>query len=149
MRLVGVSAALTIGLLVLISGGQGGEKKEKKSKLDGTWKPVSVMKNGKEEGDKEDHKLILKGDTFTIMKGDGVMAKGTMTRDKKKTPHEIDMTVTEADKDEAKGKVIKGIYELKDDTLKWCFSMEGERPTEFAAPEGKKVMFITLKRDKK
>jgi uncharacterized protein (TIGR03067 family) len=149
MRLVGVSAALTIGLLVVISGGQGGEKKEKKSKLDGTWKPVSVMKNGKEEEDKENHSLILKGDTFTIMKGDKAEVKGTFTTDKKAKPREIDMTVTEAAKDDAKGKVLKGIYELKDDTLKWCFSMDAERPTEFAAPEGKKVMFITLKRDKK
>jgi uncharacterized protein (TIGR03067 family) len=148
MRVVGIPA-LVIGLLVVVSGGQGGEK-EKKSKLDGTWKPVSVMEDGKEKGDKENHSLTFKGDTFTIMKGDKVEGKGTFTTNKKAKPREMDMTITEGLKEAKGNKTIKGIYELKDDTLKLCFSMEGERPTEFAAPAGSKgVQFITLKRDKK
>jgi uncharacterized protein (TIGR03067 family) len=148
MRVVGLSL-LMVGL-VLVSRGLGGQEAKKKSKLDGTWKPVSVVKNGKEEADTKDHSLLFAGDTFSVKAGDKVEIKGTFKRDRSKKPHEIDMTVTEGP-EKVTGKVLKGIYELKGDTLKWCFTADpdGDRPTEFTAPEGRRVMFITLKRVKK
>jgi uncharacterized protein (TIGR03067 family) len=147
MRIAGLTL-LAFGL-VLVSRGLSGEEAQKKSKLDGTWKPVSVIKNGKEEPDKKDHSLIIEGDKFTIREGDKLHASGTVKRDKSKKPHTIDFTVTKADDAKVEGKTLKGIYELKGDTLKWCFSMpDEERPTEFAAPAGSKALFITLKRAK-
>jgi uncharacterized protein (TIGR03067 family) len=147
MRVVGLSLAL-VGL-ALASRGLGGAEAKKGSKLEGTWKPVSVVKGGKEEPDTKDHSLSFAGDTFTVRAGDKVEVKGTFKRDRSKKPRQIDMTVTEGPQ-KVTGKVLKGIYELKGDTLKWCFTADpdGDRPTEFAAPEGSKVMFITLKRVK-
>ena len=43
-----------------------------------------------------------------------------------------------------------GIYELKDDELKWCFVPpdSGERPTSFASQAGTSQILATLKREK-
>jgi uncharacterized protein (TIGR03067 family) len=70
--------------------------------------------------------------------------------DPQKTPHTIDMTMTEGPK-KFKDKIAKGIYEINEDTLRWCSSAPGRepRPTEFASPEGSMILFVTLKRDKK
>ncbi|HMF19133.1 MAG TPA: hypothetical protein VKE98_18125 [Gemmataceae bacterium] len=59
--------------------------------------------------------------------------------------HRPAATVMSADK------IAKGIYEIKEDTLHWCSSAPGieTRPTEFAAPEGSMLLFVTLKREKK
>jgi uncharacterized protein (TIGR03067 family) len=147
MRVVGLPLVL-VGL-VLASRGLGGAEAKKGSKLEGTWRPVSVVKGGKEEPDTNGHSLTFAGDTFTVRAGGKVEVKGTFKRDKSKTPHRIDMTVTEGP-EKATGKVIKGIYELKGDTLRWCFTADpgGARPAVFAAPAGSKAMFITLKRMK-
>jgi uncharacterized protein (TIGR03067 family) len=78
--------------------------------------------------------------------GDKVSAKsmdetkdGTFKVDPTKKPKEIDITVG--------GKASKGIYELKDDTLKICVS-DGDRPTEFVTKAGTKAGLITFKKDK-
>jgi uncharacterized protein (TIGR03067 family) len=138
-----------VALALLVGNTDGGEAK-KKSKLEGTWKPVSVIKNGKDEPDKKDHSLTFAGDTFTIKEGDKVEIQGTFKTDKSKKPREIDMTVNEGP-EKIKGKVLKGIYEQKGDTLRWCFTIDvdGARPAAFEAPEGSTLMFITLKREKK
>ena len=137
--------------LVLTARGQEGQAK-KKSRLEGTWKVVSAMDNGKEltKAEAEEHTVTFEGENLTIKKGGEVMFKGTLKRDRKKTPREIDVTITEGPEN-AKGKVSKGIYEVKDDTLKLCASRPGagERPTEFSAPDGSRRVFLTLQREKK
>jgi uncharacterized protein (TIGR03067 family) len=143
---VAVLSLVAIGLVMTARGQEGGAKK---SKLEGTWKVTSVMEKGKEKGP-EDHTMIISGDTLTVKKGDEVVFKGTFKRDKTKKPREIDVTVTEGP-EKVKGKVAKGIYELKDDTLKLCANHPGEeqRPTEFSAPENSPFMLITMKRESK
>jgi uncharacterized protein (TIGR03067 family) len=145
MRVVG-PLILVVGLGV-IPACQGGEG-QKKSDLDGTWKSVATIKDGKDK-DSSDHTLIFEGNTFTIKEADRIKSKGTFTRNQAKTPHEIDMTATKG-RDEARGKTIKGIYEVTGETLKWCFrEPDGQRPTEFAVPEGSGAVLVTLKRVKK
>jgi uncharacterized protein (TIGR03067 family) len=45
-------------------------------------------------------------------------------------------------------KVVQGIIEVKGDTMRMCFSRDGDRPTEFKGDRGKGIMLITLKRVK-
>jgi uncharacterized protein (TIGR03067 family) len=44
--------------------------------------------------------------------------------------------------------VVKGILSIDGDTLKLCFTRDGERPTEFKADADKRTVLITLKRAK-
>ena len=45
---------------------------------------------------------------------------------------------------------IKGIYELKGDTLRICGAGQGgERPKEFKSDEGSDAMLLTFRREKK
>jgi uncharacterized protein (TIGR03067 family) len=134
--------------LVLATRDLGGQE-AKKSKLEGTWKAVAVTDNGKEATDAEDHTITFKGDHITVKKGDQVMIEGTFKRDKSKKPSQIDVTINEGP-DNIKGKVSKGIYEIKGDTMKLCAAhADGERPSEFSAPEGSRHVLITLKRESK
>src|SRR5262245_4509184 len=84
-------------LVLLVSGDVGGEAKEK-CKLEGTWRAVSAIQHGKEDKTPEEHTLTFVGKTFIMKKGDKVEAKGTFDVDPKKTPHTIDMTMTEGRK---------------------------------------------------
>ena len=81
----------------------------------------------------QEHTLTFEGKTFIMKKGDKVEAKGTFDVDPKKTPHTINMTMTEGRK-KFTDKIAKGIYEIKEDALHWCSSAPGieTRPTEFA-----------------
>jgi uncharacterized protein (TIGR03067 family) len=60
------------------------------------------------------------------------------------------MEITESAKEDHDGKTALGIYVLEGDTLKWCVNEPGEteRPKEFSAPPGTRLMFVTFKREK-
>ena len=116
---------------------------DKKGGLQGTWE---MEKDGKKMV------LTLKKNEFTVVMGTDTV-KGTFKADGKKAPKEIDMMVTEAEGRQAdyKGKTSLGIYELKDDTLRWCANEPGRdhRPTEFVEVQGDaKFMLVELKRAK-
>jgi uncharacterized protein (TIGR03067 family) len=134
--------------LVALSGGVAGEAK--KSKLEGTWKVVAAVEGGKEAPKADEYTLLITGDRFTFKQGDAVKFSGTFKRDRTKKPRQIDATVTEGP-DKYKGKTSLGIYEFKDDTLRWCAGEPGsdERPSAFASPEGSRILLMTLKRETK
>jgi uncharacterized protein (TIGR03067 family) len=124
--------------------------KKEKEKLQGTWKAATVEERGQTKEDKDDHHLIFSGDEFSIKRGDQTIIKGKFKLDPSKNPKLIYMEITEAPKEEHKGKTAPGIYALDGDTLKWCANEPGstDRPKEFSGPAGTKQMFVTLKRDK-
>ncbi len=121
-----------------------------KDRLQGTWQAVSSQNDGRDDPDAQAHRLTFAGETFTIRRDGHVMIKGTFRIDPDKKPKTIDMILTEAPRDDQRGKTALGIYELDGDTLKWCVGRpgEGERPKEFAAKDGSRRMFVTLKRHK-
>jgi uncharacterized protein (TIGR03067 family) len=142
-----IAMVLVAGLLLAADTKKDDAKKDIEA-LQGTWRPVTSEKGGKEQNDEaKEHTLTFEKDTFTVKKGDEVRIKGTFKLDPSKTPKAIDMTVTEGRRDEDKGKELHGIYELGKDTLKWCTSEPGgkERPKEFATKE----LLVTLKKEKK
>lgn len=58
----------------------------------------------------------------------------------------MDATDTEG---ENIGKVIQAIYELKGDTMRVCYAMDGgARPTEFATKRGSTWLVVTYRREK-
>jgi uncharacterized protein (TIGR03067 family) len=142
-------AVLAVGLLLGADAPNDDVKKEKE-KLQGTWKAVTVEQNGESKEDAEDHRLIFAGDEFTIKRGDQAILKGKFKIDPSKNPKEIDMDITEAQKEQLKDKTAVGIYSLDGDTLKWCVTEPGcaDRPKEFSGTAGSKQLMVTLKREK-
>jgi uncharacterized protein (TIGR03067 family) len=139
--------ALGLGLL-LAALAPADSVKEELEKLTGTWRAVSVTEDGKEmPADKlKEVYLIVKGKNYTYARGTNII-KGTHKLDPSKKPRTIDAVRTSGDD---KGKTLKGIYELKDDSFKVCFAAPGkDRPRGFSAKEGSGNRLIVLKRARK
>src|SRR6185295_599949 len=129
------------------------EKKEVKTDKDliqGTWKVVKRVKNGKETPEKEvsGNPVYLKfaGDAATEMRGEK-KEEGGFTLDSSAKPKRITMTGKTGDN---AGKSFAGIYELSGDTLKIAYSIgekSGQPPKEFTGGEG--AGLLVLERQKK
>lgn len=142
--------ALAVGLLLGAGDAKEDAKKERKQ-LQGTWKVVTVRENGQSKDDAENGRLIFSSDEWSLKKGDETLFKGKFKAAPSKTPKQIDMEITEAQKEQFKGKTAFGIYELKGDELKWCTNKPGEseRPKEFSSEAGGVGHFlVTFKREK-
>jgi uncharacterized protein (TIGR03067 family) len=139
--------AVAVGLL-LGAGAPAGEGKKDREKLEGTWIPVRIEERGTVKEEDDGHRLIFKGDEFTLKKGDQVFLKGKFKLDLAKKPRHIDMDVVEDASNKFTGQTGHGIYKLEKDELKLCVAEPGnERPTEFAAPAGTKRFYVVLKRE--
>jgi uncharacterized protein (TIGR03067 family) len=76
-----------------------------------------------------------------------VFQVGTQKIDPSKSPKTIDVTMIEGPD---KGKVMLGIYEIDEDTLRACFDPQGKkRPTEFKSAAGSMNFVNVHKRVKK
>jgi uncharacterized protein (TIGR03067 family) len=117
--------------------------------LAGTWKVVSLERDGKEIGEK------LKGAKWTFTEttlaarfpeeGEAKFAYRAGRVDKVGT---IDLEVVESPRDGGPRKrVYLGIYSVEGDTLKLCYAAPGEeRPKEFTSKAGPGNTLIVLKR---
>jgi uncharacterized protein (TIGR03067 family) len=113
--------------------------------LPGTWKVVALSTNGKEDGVTPNHTLTFSKGNLITKVNDKPLGRSRYKVDPTQKPAAIDVTIIGGF---AAGKVLKGIYQLKDDDLKYAIAMsDGEdRPTDF---EHKKFVTIyTLKRVK-
>jgi uncharacterized protein (TIGR03067 family) len=124
----------------------GKDDKVKEEKPDGTWVATSYVEHGKKNSDVIDAKftLVLKDGKYTVKINGEVADQGTFTFDASKSPKHIDTTSSEGDN---KGKVDRGIYELKGDVLKTAFDdiTVQKRPTAF---DGEKYQVVEFKRAK-
>jgi uncharacterized protein (TIGR03067 family) len=122
------------------------DNKVTQEKLDGTWVATSYIDHGQKGQDVIDAKftLVLKDGKYTVTFNGEVRDKGTFTFDASKNPKQIDTTSSEGDN---KGKVDRGIYELKGDVLKTAFDeiTVQKRPTSF---DGEKYQVVEFKRVK-
>jgi uncharacterized protein (TIGR03067 family) len=134
---------LALCTLFLLTEGDDGKPSEKDLKLlNGTWKVVSMVHNGKDIPNAEDHGITFDGENVTIKEPNGG-SKGKCTRlDPTKDPKEIDLTP------DGGGKKLQGIYELKGDELKLCLTRSDERPSRFESKEGSNSRLVVLKREK-
>jgi uncharacterized protein (TIGR03067 family) len=123
------------------------DSKKDLDKLQGTWVRASVERNGKPASADElkNTKLTLKDDKYTL---DDSKEKrtGTFKLDATKTPKTLDIV---ADTGPNKGKTLKGIYKIEDDTFTYCVGgPDKDRPTEFTGKEGSGYTLLVNKRDK-
>jgi uncharacterized protein (TIGR03067 family) len=141
--------ALLIAIVGLVIGADNKEDAAKKDlqRLEGDW----VMVSGEQEGEKlpeqmiKESRLTMKGNTHTVKFGEETM-KGTHKLDPTKKPKTIDAQHEGSSKDQT----MLGIYELKGDEFKVCFSAPGkDRPTEFTSKSGTGQFVHVWKRQKK
>ena len=127
------------------------DDKDAKAELErftGTWKGVSVVRDGKQipKAEAEAIRLVVTGEKYALTEGKEEI-EGTHKVDPTKKPKEIDAVRT---KGPNKGETLKGIYELSEDTFVVCFAAPGQdRPKELKAEGGPGLRVLAFKREKK
>jgi len=115
--------------------------------LQGTWLPTAAELNEKafDEATLKTMKLVVEGDKYTVTVGKSI-DKGTTKIDPAAKPKTMDILGADGPN---KGKTFLAIYELKGDTLRFCYYLTGKvRPTEFKTKKGEKLFLATYKRAK-
>src|SRR5262245_15548082 len=88
------------------------EIKNETAKFQGTWKAVSIERDGEKAMPNEQLKrltLVIEGDKRTIKVGDEVVSLGTFRLDPSQKPKAIDVTVSEGP---LQGRTLRGVYEI-------------------------------------
>jgi uncharacterized protein (TIGR03067 family) len=143
---VKILLAWGLGIVLLIGLAVAGDAKDDLKKLEGTWKATH-------EGKKLE--LQFAKDKFTITIGaegeKGLVLKGTVKLDPKKTPKEMDLTITEGK--DYNGETALAVYDIDGDSLKWCANKPGEkmRPNALPDKEGETAdgyLYLIFKRAK-
>jgi uncharacterized protein (TIGR03067 family) len=120
-------------------------------KLDGTWTPTSLIYNGKDmtKNKKTQFRFVFNGDEAVVEGSKDVRkeyARLKVKLDPAFDPKIIDIMIGGGTQEGVK---IEGIYKLADDELTICAKVfGGDRPTEFASPEGGSIVLLVLKRNK-
>jgi uncharacterized protein (TIGR03067 family) len=118
--------------------------------LRGTWRPESVTESGRRltGADLE----VYKGMTLTIQEGKSTLkaADGkVLSACELELDAGRDLKTFDAKEVEGLGvgRTYKGVWEVKGDTLKWCFSTK-DRPKGFEPQEGPDFFLLVLERQK-
>lgn len=123
--------------------------KRDRQRIQGTWLATSLEVNGNKasEEDVKNFKVVIGADgTWNVSSDGNEINQGTSTVDPIKSPKFVDFTPTTGDD---KGKPSPGIYEVGEDTLKFCVAPNGkDRPAEFSSTAGSEHILVTFKRDK-
>jgi uncharacterized protein (TIGR03067 family) len=130
-------------LQIVTRAAAGGEAKT----IEGAWVPVAGELGGKPLPEEflKSIRLVVTGDNYSVKVGEQT-DKGTFKLHPTESPQGMDIIGTDGPN---KGKTIKAIYELSDDSLKVCYALEGEkRPAEFKSTAENKFFLLTYKRQK-
>jgi len=119
-------------------------------KLQGTWKFTSFEADGNKPYDDVTLRSVtttIDGDrNFKAEAGDVTVVEATIKIDPTKKPKTIDFIYTSGS---MKGQIALGIYEVTDDTLKYCRAEPDKpRPTEFSSKPGSQHTLASYKRAK-
>jgi uncharacterized protein (TIGR03067 family) len=143
-----VAASLVVGSFATIARSHDDEKEKKaRAEMNGTWVPSAAELDGEKlpKSVIKSIKLVIKDEKYTVTVGEAV-DEGTVTLDLESEPTGMEIKGTKGPNE---GKTIPAIYELKDDTLKVCYNLEGKkRPTEFKTTAGSKFYMVTYQREK-
>lgn len=121
---------------------------EDRSRIQGTWRVVSLTINGDEAKQEDARKIVVvngpDGAWKVVVDGKEV-TRGTSEIDPTKKPKSLDFIPTEGD---AKGRLFLGIYELGEKNRRMCFAPTGkERPIEFSSSRGSGHILLTFERE--
>lgn len=118
-------------------------------RIQGEWKIVAVVQNGKETtpADSEKSRIRFTADKTIVSEGDE-KHQGTYKLDPDRKPSTIAVT---QDDGPNKGKKGSGIYQLSGDTLTLCLTLEKGKdpPSDFTAKAGSGRVLLTLERIKR
>ena len=148
LRMIGASLLIVVALGTSARSGDDEKVKKIRAEMNGTWIPSAAELDGEKQPKQvfETIKLVIKDEKYTATVGEQV-DEGTVTLDVESDPAGMEIKGTKGPND---GKTIPAIYELKDDTLKVCYNLEGKkRPKEFKTKAGSKYYLVTYKREKK
>jgi len=126
---------VAVALLLGADEAKKGSSTEELKNLQGTWMALTFEANGEKvpAEDAKKIKLTIKDNKWTLERSDGTN-QGTIKLDPAKDPKQFDAVLEDS------SDTVPGIYELKDGTLKMCWSNPGgDRPTTFKNEEGKTV----------
>lgn len=128
------------------------DKKEEKKRLgkpdadlEGVWKVVSVEVEGKPwPAEKiKAMQVAFEGDQVTVTRAKKILGQGRYGADPAQEPAHLDYR----ESGDVYSVYDTGIYELEDDTLRWCTTADRKkRPAKFDSKEG---MLLVLKKQSK
>jgi uncharacterized protein (TIGR03067 family) len=151
-RIALVAGLLFVGVGLLSAADSAEEEAIKKDRreMQGTWKVASYELDGNQpipEEQLRNVKATLDANGKITVEVDGsAVLEATTKIDPTKKPKTIDITFTDG---ELKGQTGLGIYELKDDTFRYCRAAPGkDRPIEFSSKAGSGHTLILYKREK-
>jgi uncharacterized protein (TIGR03067 family) len=130
-------------VLVAVAVDDGTSKKDLEA-LQGVWKVEKFVIGGREMPAEanERFRVIVKGDRLMFQDGEKNIGDTAIKLDATKKPAAVDMT--------EKGTVVEGIYQVKGDAAKLCWTGPRKaRPTGFASEKDSETTFMVLKREKK
>jgi uncharacterized protein (TIGR03067 family) len=146
-RLLAV-AALVFGLVATAQDKDPKDAKAELERFTGTWRGVSVVRDGKQvpKEEAEAIRLVVMGEKYSLKEGADEI-EGTHKLDPTKKPKEIDAVRT---KGPHKGETLRGLYELSEDTFIVCFAAPGkDRPKDLKPEGGPGLRVLAFKREKK
>jgi len=107
--------------------------------IQGTWKVVSLVNEGKLE-DPPPMTFAIGGGKITTLEGPDAEESGQYRLDSTASPKTIDLIGPDAE-------LLRGLYSLAGDELKICMGRPGtERPAKFESGPGSTTAIMTLKR---
>lgn len=123
-------------------------KKDRK-RLAGTWQVTALHVNGTKLEEQDIAKLSVVNvadGTWSVRSEGEVVAQGTSTLDPTQNPSTIDFTAVEEGEQD---KQYLGIYQLKKNTRKLCFTGAANgRPTGFTSTQENQQILVEFKRVK-
>ena len=143
-----VVVGILVSLLVAAAAWAGDAQADLKQ-LKGTWQLTSEVKDGEARPEDYVKSIQLAFDDrgeWTVKKDGDLIFKGTSKLEPSQKPKHLDLTLTVPE--ENKGLQVQGIYEVKGDKLRICWTINGERPTEFEAKDASGRTYAVFKRAK-
>jgi uncharacterized protein (TIGR03067 family) len=116
---------------------------EEAKKLQGDWKQLKMVLNGKETKEETAQQFAFRfeGSRFKNSRNGKTISEGTFTIDPSKRPPEMDLI-------EKDGTKLFAVYSLAADTLTICFH-EDVRPEILESKLGQRRLFVVLQREKR
>jgi len=150
MRSLSFALLLAAAGLVIAGDAPKDAVKNELQKLKGTWQITSFVVNGQKPVTDEQLETVVTtiaaDGKFKVEANGSTVVEATIKIDPTKKPKAIDFTFTEG---QLQGKKALGIYELTDDSLKYCRAAPDKpRPTEFSSKDGSEQTLVVYKREK-